>query len=157
MMVQLNTISSDIDRAGSDMARHNARITTLEWLTVFEIDHLIFIWRVYNNLADFERLKITQLNNPKGCKFGKWAAEQKDSRITGSSEFRQAVSLHEELHRYGCASWEAKDRGDREGALEQFNKVYEVYGRFQKAIDSLRRVIRSTGDSEETNIKIFSM
>lgn len=150
-------ISRDIDRARSDMARHNARITTLDWLTVFEIDHLIFTWRVYNNLADFERLKITQLNNPKGCKFGKWIAEQKDSRITGTSEFRQAVSLHEELHKYGCASWEAKDRNDREGALEQFNKVYEVYGRFQKALDGLRRVIKSTGDTAETNIKIFSM
>jgi len=105
------------------MARHNARITTLDWLTVFEIDHLIFTWR----------------------------------RITGASEFRQAVSLHEELHKYGCASWEAKDRNDREGALEQFNKVYEVYGRFQKALGGLRRVIKSTGDTAETNIKIFSM
>lgn len=153
----LYLISRDIDRARSDMARHNANISTLDWLTVFEIDHLIFTWRIYNNLADFERLKITQLNNPSGCKFGKWAAAQKDSRITGSSEFRQALSLHEELHRYGCDSWQAKDRGDREEALAKFDKVYEVYGKFRKAIDGLRRVVRSTGDSEETDIKIFSM
>lgn len=153
----LYRISRDIDRARSDMARHNSKISTLDWITVFEIDHLIFTWRVYNNLADFEQLKLTQLNNPKGCKFGKWVAGQTDPRITGSTEFKQAISLHDELHQYACASWNAKDRGDREEALNQFNKTYEVYGRFQKALDGIRRVIRSTGDKEETDIKIMSM
>ncbi|MCM1386174.1 MAG: methyl-accepting chemotaxis protein [Bacillus sp. (in: Bacteria)] len=153
----LYRISRDIDRARSDMARHNSKITTLDWITVFEIDHLIFTWRIYNNLADFERLKITQLNNPAGCKFGKWMAEQTDTRITSSSEFKQAASLHEELHKYGCESWYAKDRGDRAEALEQFNRTYEVYGRFQKALVGLRRVLKSTGETEETDIKIFSM
>lgn len=153
----LYCISRDIDRARSDMVRHNAKISTLDWLTVFEIDHLIFTWRLYNNLADFEQLKITQLNNPSGCKFGKWAAEQKDVRITGSSEFRQAVSLHEELHKHACDSWQAKDRGDREGALEKFDRAYEVYEKFRTAIEGLRRVVRNTGDNEETDIKIYAM
>lgn len=153
----LYRISRDIDRARSDMARHNSKITPLDWITVFEIDHLIFTWRVYNNLAGFESLKITQLNNPAGCKFGKWAAGQTDSRITASSEFKQAVSLHEELHKYGCASWNANDKGDRAEALEQFNHLHEVFGRFQKALDGVRRVIRSTGEKQETELKIFSM
>lgn len=153
----LYRISRDIDRARSDMARHNANISTLDWLTVFEIDHLIFTWRLYNNLADFEQLNITQLNNPSGCKFGKWAAEQKDSGIAGSSEFRQAVGLHEELHKHACDSWHAKDRGDRESALAKFDQAYEVYGRFRKAMEGLRRVVRNTVDSEETNMKIYAM
>lgn len=153
----LYRISRDIDRARSDMARHNSKLSTLDWITIFEIDHLIFTWRVYNNLADFETLRIEQLNNPTGCKFGKWVANQTDPRITGSSEFKQAVSLHKELHDYACASWHAKDGGDREEALNQFNSAYNVYVRFQKAINGIRKVIRSTGDKEETDIKIFSM
>ncbi len=153
----LYRISRDIDRARSDMARHNSKLSTLDWITVFEIDHLIFTWRVYNNLADFEHLRIDQLNNPKGCKFGKWVTGQTDSRITGSSDFKQAVALHEELHQYACASWTAKDKGNREEALNQFNNAYEVYGRFQKAMNGIRNVIRSTGDREETNIKVMSL
>ncbi|MCH5256868.1 MAG: CZB domain-containing protein [Lachnospiraceae bacterium] len=152
----LYRISRDIDRARSDMARHNSKLSTLDWITVFEIDHLIFTWRVYNNLADFEHLKIEQLNNPTGCKFGKWVGKQTDTRITNSSEFKQAVALHHELHDYACASWHAKDRGDREEALDQFNRAYEVYGRFQKSLNGLRNVIRSTGDREETRIKYMS-
>ncbi len=152
----LYLISRDIDRARSDMARHNSKITTLDWITVFEIDHLIFTWRLYNNLADFERLKITQLNNPESCKFGKWMAAQTDERITGSSSFKEAYALHRQLHDYACASWNAKDNNDREEALNQFNLAYETYGRFTKALDGLRKVIRATGDKEETSIKIMS-
>lgn len=148
----LYRISRNVDKARSDMARNNAKLTTLDWITVFEIDHLIFTWRIYNNLADFEQLKIEQLNNPAGCKFGKWATGQTDSRITGSSAFHQAVKLHGELHKYACGSWYAKERGNREEALRQFQLAYEVYEQFQKSIDSLRKVIRSMGDVEETDI-----
>ena len=153
----LYRISRDIDRARSDMARHHSKLSTLDWITVFEVDHLIFTWRVYNNLADFEQLKLSQLNNPNGCKFGKWIAGQTDTRITGASEFKQAVELHKELHEYACASWNAKDSNNRAEALEQFNHAYEAFGRFQKALDGLRRVIRSTGDTEETMRKIMSL
>ena len=63
-----------IDTARSDMARGFSEITQQDWLRVFEIDHFILMWRVYNNAMDFERLKVTQLNNPESCKLGKWIA-----------------------------------------------------------------------------------
>lgn len=75
-------ISRLIDNLRSDVARRRAILYPLDWLTVFEVDHLIFTWRIYNNLADFEQLRLEQVNNPKGCKFGKWATAQEDPRIT---------------------------------------------------------------------------
>ncbi|MGN1148456.1 MAG: methyl-accepting chemotaxis protein [Lachnospiraceae bacterium] len=148
----LYRISRDIDKARSDMARRNSSLSTLDWLTIFEVDHLIFTWRVYNNLADFEKLKIEQLNNPKGCKFGKWVTAQTDSRITGSREFIQTVKDHEEIHKYACDSWYAKDSGNREEALRQFNLAYDAYNRFIKSLAGLRQVIKNTGDDEFTVI-----
>ncbi len=148
----LYRISRNVDKARSDMARSNSKLTTLDWITVFEIDHLIFTWRIYNNLAGFERLKIEQLNNPGGCKFGKWAGAQTDSRIVNAPEFRQTVRTHEELHKYACDSWYAKERGDSEEALKQFHSAYQVYGQFRQSIDGLRRIIKNTGDREETKI-----
>lgn len=148
----LYRISRDIDKTRSDMARKNSRLSTLDWIKVFEVDHLIFTWRLYNNLADFETLQLTQLNNPQGCKFGKWAAAQTDTRIINSLAFRKAMDCHAELHRYACDSWQAKDGGDREGALKCFTQAYEAYQRFQKALEDLREVIRSTGDDAVTVI-----
>ena len=148
----LYQISRDVDKSRSDMARKNSLLSTLDWLTIFEVDHLIFTWRVYNNLADFENLKIEQLNNPKGCKLGKWIEKQNDSRITESAAFKQVVKDHEDIHKYACDSWYAKDKGDREEALRHFNLAYEAYNRFKKSISSLRETVKNTGDNEFTQI-----
>ncbi len=148
----LYRISRDVDKTRSDMARKNSKLTTLDWIKVFEVDHLIFTWRLYNNLADFETLQLTQVNNPQGCKFGKWVAAQTNPQIVNSRAFRQAVDCHNELHKYACDSWHAKDSGDREGSLRCFMQAYETYKRFQKILDDLRDVIRQTGDDTVTAI-----
>ena len=148
----LYKISRDIDKTRSDMARKNAKLSTLDWITIFEVDHLIFTWRVYNNLADFETLAITQLNNPAGCKLGKWLNSQTDSRLINSREFKQVVADHEEIHKYACESWYAKDSKNREEALRQFNLAYAAYQRFTKSIAALRDYIKAGGDSEMTDI-----
>lgn len=134
----LYQISREVDKVRSDMARHNSRLSTLDWLTIFEIDHLIFTWRVYNNLAGFEQLKITQLNNPKGCKLGLWLESQTDPRICNSAEFKQTAADHERLHKYACDSWYANDKGDREAALSAFQQAYEAFQSFQTSIHRLQ-------------------
>lgn len=148
----LYRISREIDSARGDMARHNSKITTLDWITVFEMDHLIFTWRVYNHLADFEQLKIEQLNNPKGCKLGKWLSAQTNPQITGSHAFRQVIAHHDEIHAHACDSWYSKQQGDREEALRHFNLAYESYQKFIRSLDELREVIRSSGDRAETKV-----
>lgn len=145
-------ISRAIDSARSNMARSNAKLSTLDWVKVFEMDHLIFTWRLYNNLAEFEHLKIEQLNNPKGCKLGKWLSAQDNPQITGSSAYRQVVMYHEEIHKYGCESWYKKEEGNRDEALRYFNLAYDSYQKFTDALGKLREVIRSTGDDKETQI-----
>lgn len=148
----LYKISRDIDKARGDMARFNSKLTTLDWLTIFEIDHLIFTWRVYNNLAGFETLKITQLNNPADCKLGKWMASQTTPQIINSKEFRALKKIHEEVHAHACDSWYANEDGNRQEAVRHFNLAYEAYQKFQVALNDLRAVVKATGDDKETEI-----
>ncbi|MDE6015318.1 MAG: CZB domain-containing protein [Acetatifactor sp.] len=146
-------ISRLIDNLRSDVARRRAKLYTQDWITVYEIDHLIFTWRVYNNLADFESLRLDQLNNPKGCKFGKWVGSQTDPRITGSSAFKQAVKYHDELHAHGVDSWHAKNEGHREEAFRHFQLGYDTYPKFVAALKELKKVIASTGDTNFSKIE----
>ena len=152
----LHSISRYVDSARGDMARGFSDLTVQDWIRVFQIDHHILTWRIYNNIAGFEHLLITQLNNPDGCKLGKWIAQQTDTRITGSSQFRDVKRYHEELHQHGCNSWQAAEDGNRELALHHFDLALASYRKFYDAIENFKAYMRTIGHTDETPIKPFN-
>lgn len=147
-------ISRRVDGVRSDMARGRAELLPLDWITVFEVDHLIFTWRQYNNLVGFEHLKIEQVNNPKGCKLGKWFAAQTDKKITGSPAFKQCYDYHNDLHRHAVDCFNASAKGDRDEALQHFEKAYDSYKLLLGALGDLRKVMKSAGYTKETDITV---
>lgn len=151
---QMVRISRRVDSLRTGLAVKRAKLSTLDWLSVYEVDHLVFTWRVYNYIAGFETLKITQLNNPKGCKFGKWYTAQTNAAITGSDAFKKAVKYHEELHVHATDVWNAMQEEDRAQSLQHFERALEAYGNFAKALDALRKTVISTGDRDVTEISI---
>lgn len=151
----LYRIGRYVDTTRSDMARGFSALTTQDWIRVFQIDHLIFTYRVYNNLAGFEHLKITQLNNPTGCKFGKWAGEQTDPKIINSPIFKDLLNYHNGIHKYACESWYAAEDGDRETALKNFNITFEYYQKFFTTIGKFKDYMRTIGYTDETEIVVF--
>lgn len=144
-----------IDTTRTDMVRGFSDVTEQDWLTVFDIDHFILMWRVYNNLVDFEHLKITQLNNPQGCKLGKWIARQTNPQITGSAEFKDLVAAHNDIHRYATESWKAKDEGNINKALDNFQKTYDAYNVYKDAIKNLQNRFMQLGITDKTEIVVF--
>lgn len=150
--VHMHKISREIDKLRSDLARGNSELTKLDWITVYEIDHLIFTWRIYNNLSGFETLKLEQVNNNTGCKFGKWIAANESTPLGKTAEFKTAKDAHNRLHSCAVASWKAMDSNDRSGALARFNDAYREYDTFVKALYGVRRAIKNLGDTQETKL-----
>ena len=147
----LYRISRSVDMVRSDMARGRAELTMLDWITVFKVDHLIFTWRQYNNLVGFEHLKPEQVNNPRGCKLGKWFAAVEDDRIKKLPAFRTAYDLHDELHRYAVKCFNAAAEGQREQALLHFEQAYDTYTKLDHALDELARGVKSLGYTDYTD------
>ena len=145
-----------IDTTRSDMVRGFAEITQQDWLDVFINDHFILMWRVYNNAVDFERLRKEQLNNPKTCKIGKWLAAQTNPQITGSAEFKEVIETHNNIHKYATLSWEAKDREDIQGAMDYFQQTYDAYYVYKKAVENLKKLLARLGETDKTNIVVFT-
>lgn len=148
---QMYKVSRRVDLIRSDMARGRSNLTPLDWISVFEVDHLIYIWRQYNNLVGYEHLKLEQVNNNRGCKLGKWFAAQTDERIKGSAAFKQAYAFHDDLHRHSVDCYEAGAKGQREIAMDHFNCAYQSYGQLIKALGELKKVMRQAGYTEETD------
>lgn len=150
-----HAIGRYVDSARGDMARGFSDLTTQDWIRVFQIDHHILTWRVYNHIAGFEQLRLEQLNNPTGCKLGKWIAKQTDPKILESREFNDVKDTHNELHKHAVASWQAAESGDRLTALDHFDAALETYRRFYQAIERFKNHMYLLGHQEETTIKPF--
>lgn len=144
-----------IDTARSDMFRSFSNVTTQDMIRIFQIDHFILMWRVYNNAVGFESLKVTQLNNPDSCKLGKWMKAQTDTRITGSRQFKDLDAAHRQIHKCAVDSWNAKESGNVELALEYFQKCYDAYGVYSNKIEDFKSYMRTIGYTDETETVTF--
>ena len=148
----LYKISRLIDKIRSDTAKKNVSLTEQDWITIFEIDHLIFTWRQYNNLVGYEVLNIGQINNPDGCKLGKWIARQTDPAIRNSAAYRKVKDAHTALHKYSVDCFNASAEGRKDEALRAFDMIYAAYERLLPALDELRGVLRAAGYEEITQV-----
>ena len=148
----LYKISRDVDNARNDMFRHNSNPTMLDKLNVFYTDHLTLSWRLYNNMVEFESLRVSQLNNPMNCKFGLWLAEIEDPRILGSEELKRAREAHFELHKLAVECYEAKLEYNMNLAKQKFDEEMGALERFKDALEELSAFLVSIGITEKTDI-----
>lgn len=151
----LHRIGRFIDSTRNNLAKGFTAPTMQDQLRVFQIDHHTLTWRVYNNLAHFEHLNLNQLNNPKGCKLGKWITSQTDPRIINSREFKDVVKYHDDIHAHACDSWCAAEEDNQELALHHFNLTLESYHQFDDAINRFKAFLKTIGISDETKVESF--
>lgn len=144
-----------LDKTRSDLVRGCSKITQQDWMRVFEVDHYILTWRVYNNIVGFEHLLKKQVDDPSRCKLGKWIAQLKDDNIVNSSEFKQLVKTHNDLHHYAELSWQANEDGDKEKAMRYFDDTYNTFSQFDDALSKLQKKMHQLGYNDMTAIVAF--
>lgn len=93
-----------LDKTRSDLVRGCSKITEQDWVRVFEVDHFVLTWRVYNNIVGFEHLQKKQVDDPGRCKLGKWLKQVSDERLIHSKEYISLAKSHEDLHKYATLS-----------------------------------------------------
>lgn len=103
-----------LDKTRSDLVRGCSKITEQDWVRVFEVDHFVLTWRVYNNIVGFEHLQKKQVDDPGRCKLGKWLKQVSDERLIHSKEYISLSKSHEDLHKYATLSWQANEDGDQQ-------------------------------------------
>lgn len=119
-----------LDKTRSDLVRGCSKITEQDWVRVFEVDHFVLTWRVYNNIVGFEHLQKKQVDDPGRCKLGKWLKQVSDERLIHSKEYISLAKSHEDLHKYATLSWQANEDGDHSKAISYFDDTYRSYQEF---------------------------
>ena len=151
----LYRISRDIDNARNDMYRQNSRPTLHDRLKVFAMDHLTVTWRLYNNIVEFELLKLEQVNNADSCKFGLWVNSVDHPLLLHSVALQYAAEAHAELHRHAEACFLAKEKTDINTAMEEFNLTLQALEEFNKALDQIHKLLNENDITDETSVWMF--
>lgn len=144
-----------LDKTRSDLVRGCSKITEQDWVRVFEVDHFILTWRVYNNIVGFEHLQKKQVDDPGRCKLGKWLKQVSDERLIHSKEYISLAKSHEDLHRYATLSWQANEDGDHSKAISYFDDTYRSYQEFDEALHRFQSKMHSLGYNDITQIVKF--
>ncbi len=144
-----------IDTTRNDVVKGFSALPTVDLLKTFIADHFTLTWRVYNHAVGFEQLRVEQLNNPDGCKLGKWMLAHREESFVSSGAFHDMDTYHREIHKCAVDSWNAKKNGDMDKALSCFNATLDAFNKFEKAVKQLMTVVKNTGDTEETVIKHY--
>lgn len=144
-----------LDKTRSDLVRGCSKITEQDWVRVFEVDHFVLTWRVYNNIVGFEHLQKKQVDDPGRCKLGKWLKQVSDERLIHSKEYISLSKSHEDLHRYATLSWQANEDGDHSKAISYFDDTYRSYQEFDETLHHFQSKMHSLGYNDITQIVKF--
>ena len=144
-----------LDKTRSDLVRGCSKITEQDWVRVFEVDHFVLTWRVYNNIVGFEHLQKKQVDDPGRCKLGKWLKQVSDERLIHSKEYISLAKSHEDLHKYATLSWQANEDGDHSKAISYFDDTYRSYQEFDEALHRFQSKMHSLGYNDITKIVKF--
>ena len=144
-----------LDKTRSDLVRGFSKITEQDWVRVFEVDHFVLTWRVYNNIVGFEHLQKKQVDDPGRCKLGKWLKQVSDERLIHSKEYISLAKSHEDLHKYATLSWQANEDGDHSKAISYFDDTYRSYQEFDEALHRFQSKMHSLGYNDITQIVKF--
>lgn len=144
-----------LDKTRSDLVRGCSKITEQDWVRVFEVDHFVLTWRVYNNIVGFEHLQKKQVDDPGRCKLGKWLKQVSDERLIHSNEYISLAKSHEDLHKYATLSWQANEDGDHSKAISYFDDTYRSYQEFDEALHRFQSKMHSLGYNDITQIVKF--
>ncbi len=151
----LYRISRDIDSARNDMFRHNSKPTIHDRLKVYEVDHITVAWRLYNNIVEFENLKLSQVNNPDSCKLGLWISNMTDPLFTEAESFKKVDEMHHRFHERCIETFLAKQDFDSLQALDKFANAMDALEDFLNAMNELHNYLRSKNITEETDLWQF--
>ena len=108
-----DTIRS-VDKPRGGLTRDAALLSDSDRLKVFEVDHVIFTWRLRMATEHYEKLSLGTLKNFKGCKMGKWIEGMTDPKILELAAFKKLNEQHRLLHEKAAEVFEALESGDND-------------------------------------------
>lgn len=103
-------------------------------------DHVIWKKRLANMIIGREGLKADELADHHSCRLGKWYDALQDERYTHTSEFRELMEPHRQVHEHGKLAARYYAEGNTGKALEEIARVETASKDVLRLLAALERV-----------------
>ncbi|AWI05420.1 methyl-accepting chemotaxis protein [Clostridium drakei] len=134
-------LSKNIDSIRLDMVKDRFCLTDCDMMDVYETDHLLWRWKVYNMLLGNEKVNINVVGDYKGCRLGKWYYGIECDEFRDNKTFIELEKPHMELHDAAREAVIAYEKGDiklAEQCLEKMDTcsktVFALMGEMKKVL-----------------------
>lgn len=134
-------LSKKIDSIRLDMVKDRFCLTDCDMMDVYETDHLLWRWKVYNMLLGNEKVNINVVGDYKGCRLGKWYYGIECDKFRDNKTFIELEKPHMELHDAAREAVIAYERGDIKLAEQCLKKmdtcskaVFALMGQMKKVL-----------------------
>ncbi len=129
------------DKIRGSLVRNAMGLTTKEFLRVFEVDHMVFTWRLYNAISKYETLQMDKINDPKDCKLGKWCNSLKDEKILSHPSFIQLKKYHEELHVIAVKCLQEIEHQNRAQAVRYYEEASITLQKLLNEMNKVKQIV----------------
>ncbi|WP_373205592.1 methyl-accepting chemotaxis protein [Clostridium tertium] len=133
-------ISNYIDNIRKDLI-NNSNLTLKEMIEIYETDHLLWIWKVYNMILGLDTVDKNIAKNYKECRLGKWYYTEKNIDITKNEYYKSIEPIHIELHTEAQKAVECYNSGDISKCYVHLNNMKEKSSIIIDILENLKNSI----------------
>jgi len=138
----LFNISRLVDNVRGRLARFSSALSPVEWIELYQTDHVVYVWRIYNMLLGYEQLDPEKIGDYRTCKLGTWYYSVKDPQVKSSRDFIELEQYHIKLHALGKETVNACLAGEEDRARQYLAEMDQVLSRVLKSLEGLKKVAK---------------
>lgn len=128
------------DKVRGAIARLAINLELSQWLHIFEVDHIVFTWKLSSAINGGEELNREIIASSSNCKLGKWIHSVDDDKIMNNQNFIHLKQYHNELHGMALKCFEEIQRKNRDKAILYYEDANRI---LQKMLDHLHELMKA--------------
>lgn len=130
------------DKVRGAIARLATNLELSEWLHIFEVDHIVFTWKLSSAINGGEELNREAIASSTNCKLGKWIGTVDDERITKNQNFIALKQYHNELHATALKCFEEIERKHKEKATSYYEEASQILKKMLTHLHELMKTVK---------------
>ncbi|WP_438833124.1 CZB domain-containing protein [Chitinibacter bivalviorum] len=130
-MELLITVSGEMEELVNNNMLHS-------FVEVAKLDHLLFKFKVYENVSGAGRSSAHVVSDPHQCRFGHWYYDGEGQSMVGKHPaYREMETPHNEIHQAGTAALNAWQAGQKSQVLDALSRMEQTSAKMISILDRI--------------------